>query len=104
MTRKTYFFEGCPWFKFNNLRIALGMAFKFYTSVAKELKLKVKKFWGIIRTFVEVTWEKLVQGFPPILNRVKVKQVQEARVNKFLFQNVQNNKILEISKIFKNNC
>ena len=26
----------------NNLGLALGMTFKFYTSVAKELKLKVK--------------------------------------------------------------
>ena len=104
MTRKTYFFEGWPWFKFNNLRLALGMALKFYTSVAKELKLKVKKFWGLIRTFVEVTWKKLVGGFPPILNRVKVKRAQEARVNKFLFQNVQNNEIFGISKMFKNNC
>ena len=46
---------------------------KFYTSVAKGLKLKVRKFWGLIPMFVEVTEEKLVGGFfapPPILNRV----------------------------------
>ena len=53
------------------------MALKFYTSVAKELKLKVRKFWGLIPTFGEVTGEKLVEGLfaPPrsflILNRVK---------------------------------
>ena len=52
------------------------MALKFYTSVAKELKLKVRKFWGLIPTFVEVTGEKLVGLFAPplpflILNRVK---------------------------------
>ena len=48
------------WFKFNNLRLTLGANLKFYTSVAKELKLKVRKFWGLIPTFVEVTEEKLV--------------------------------------------
>ena len=35
---------------------------------------------------------------PPILNRGKVKRAQEARVNQFFFQKVQNNEILEISK------
>ena len=51
------------------------MNFKFYTSVEKGLKLKVRKFYGLIPTFVEVTGEKLVGGpfWPPsILNRVKV--------------------------------
>ena len=43
----------------HNLGLALGMALKFYTSVAKWLKLKVKKFLGLIPTFVEVTGEKL---------------------------------------------
>ena len=77
------------------------MAFKFYTSVANELKLKVRKFWGLIFTFVEVTWEKLVGGILPILNRVKEKRAEEARVNQFLFQNAQNNEIFEISKMLK---
>ena len=35
---------------------------KFYTSVAKRLKLKVRKFWGLILTFSEVTEEKLIDG------------------------------------------
>ena len=47
------------------------MALKFYTSVAKKLKLKFREFWGKIPTFVEVKWEKLVGGFfvlpPPLL-------------------------------------
>ena len=60
LTRKTMFFEGWSWFKFSNLGLALGMTLKFYTSVAKELKLKARKFWGLILTFVEVTGEKLV--------------------------------------------
>ena len=38
------------------------MAFQFYTSLRKGLKLKVRKFWGLILTFVEVTGEKLVGG------------------------------------------
>ena len=41
LTRKTTFFEGWSWFKFNNLKLALGTNLKFYTSVAKRLKLKV---------------------------------------------------------------
>ena len=62
LTRKTAFFEGWSWFKFNHLEQALVTNFKVYTSVAKGLKLKVRKFWGPIRTFVEVTGEKLVGG------------------------------------------
>ena len=56
------FFEGCSWFKFNNLELALGMAFAFYKSVVKRLKLKVRKFWGLYSTFARVTAEKLVGG------------------------------------------
>ena len=41
------------------------MNLKFYTSVAKGLKLKVGKSWGLIPTFVEVTEGKLVGGVPP---------------------------------------
>ena len=37
-------------------------AFKFYTRMAKDLKLKVKSFWGLIPTFVEPTEEKPVPG------------------------------------------
>ena len=55
--------------------LALGLNMKFYTSVAKVLKLKVRKFWGLVSMFVEVTGEKLGGGspfyLPPILNRVK---------------------------------
>ena len=36
------------------------MALKFYTCVAKGLKLKVRKFHRLIPTFVEVAGEKLV--------------------------------------------
>ena len=42
------------------------MALTFYCSVAKGLKVKVEKFWGLI-TFIEVTGEKLIRGayLPP---------------------------------------
>ena len=58
LTRKNIFFEECCWFKFNNLGLALGMTYKFYTSVKKEFKLKVRKVLGLILTFVEFTGEK----------------------------------------------
>ena len=49
---------------------------KLYTSLSKGLKLKVRKFWGLILTFVEVTGEKLVGVgvvfLPPILIRVNI--------------------------------
>ena len=39
-------FEEWSWFNFNNLGLALGMALKFYSSVAKRIKLEVKKCRG----------------------------------------------------------
>ena len=60
--QKNQIFWGVLWLKFSNLRLVQGMTLKFYTSVAKELKLKVIKFWGLIPTYVEVTGEKLVKG------------------------------------------
>ena len=62
MSKKTAFFKGWSWFRFNNLELALGTDLNFYTSVVKRLELKVRKFWGLIPTFVEVTGEKLVVG------------------------------------------
>ena len=50
LARKTAFFDGWSWFKFDNLGLALGTNLKFYTNVAKGLKLKVGTFWGLIRT------------------------------------------------------
>ena len=65
--QKKHFFEGWSWFKFNNLGLALGMNLKFYSSVKKGLKLIVRKFLGLVSTFIEVTGEKLVGGLfgPP---------------------------------------
>ena len=73
-TRKSNFFEGCSLFKFNNLKLALGMVLKFSPTL--------QNFWGPIPTFAEVTAEKLVgrcgafctylrsppPSFPPNLN------------------------------------
>ena len=61
--------------KFNTLGLTIGTNLKFYTSVAKGLNLKVRKFCGLIPMFVEVIEEKLAGGLfasPPILNRVKI--------------------------------
>ena len=61
--------------------LALATNLKFYTSVAKRLTLKVRKFWGLIPTLVKVTREKLVRGVflpPPILNRVKEHLIEAA--------------------------
>ena len=75
LTRKTAFFEGWSWFRFNNLGLALGTNLEFYTSVAKGLKLKVRKFFRANSYVCRSYRGKLVVrggGFlPPILNRVK---------------------------------
>ena len=56
--------------------LTLDLALKFYISVAKGFKLKVRKFLGLIPTFLEVTGEKLVElPVPPILNRAKAESV-----------------------------
>ena len=60
--KNRFFFDGWSWFKFNNFGLASGTNLKFYASVAKGLKLKVRKFFGVVPTFVEVTGEKLVGG------------------------------------------
>ena len=62
--KKTAFFDGWSWFKFNNLGLAQGTKLKFYTSLSKGLKLKVRKFLGLILTFVEVIGKKLVGEGP----------------------------------------
>ena len=46
----------------NYLGLALAKILKLCTSVAKVLKLKIRKFWELISMFVEVTEEKLVEG------------------------------------------
>ena len=60
LTRKTAFIEGWSGFKFNNLGLTLGTNLKFYTSVEKGLNLRVRKFWRLIRMFVDITGKNLV--------------------------------------------
>ena len=62
LSRKRDFFEGWSWVRFYNLGLVLGVALKFYSSVAKELKLRVRKFWELICTFGIVTRGTLVRG------------------------------------------
>ena len=83
--QKRHFFEGCPWRKFNNLGLELGMVLKFYTSVTKGLKLKVRIYWWLVPRFVEIKWKKLIgEAFlaSPILNRVKLIGYTETFINK----------------------
>ena len=65
-------------------RKSLNLALNFYTSAVKGLKHKVRKIWGQIPTFVEVTEEKRVGDLfarkPSILNRVKVTIIRQTRL------------------------
>ena len=101
MTRKIAFFEGWSWFKFNNLGLALGTNLKFCTSVAKGLKLKVRKFSGPNSTFVEVTEEKLVGGAfldPPSCIGLRASDTYWDCLSFHFFQIIQK-RILRISLI-----
>ena len=40
-------FDKWFWFQLNNLGLVLDMAFEFYASVSKGLKLKVRTFFGV---------------------------------------------------------
>ena len=60
--RKVDITSGWSWFRFIDLGVALGKVLTFYISLAKELKLKGRKFWGLIPSFVVLKWEKLVEG------------------------------------------
>ena len=48
------------------------MALTFYTSMAKGLRQNVKKFWGPIPKFVEVTGRKGAFLAPFILDKLKL--------------------------------
>ena len=78
MTRKTAFFEGWSWFKFNNFGLALGANLKFYTSVEKRVKSKSQKFFWCKSYVCRSNREKIGGGggaggclASPILNKVK---------------------------------
>ena len=94
LTKKTIFFEGRCWLKFNNLGLSPCMALAFYKSVTKGLQLKVRKFLELIPAFEELTGEKLVGGpFCPSptpswigLNTIVVKRVETCRKNQLKFE------------------
>ena len=98
MTRKTDFFEGYSSFKFN-LGLAQGAALTFYISVAKEGKLKVRKFWGLIPTFVEVTGEQLVgEGFLKMFgdfSRLSMKDLKKCYLHDLDFASQLSSQILD---------
>ena len=62
LTRKNNFLEEWSWFKFNNLGLAIVTILKFYTIVSKGLKLKDRKFLGLLLVFAKDTGEKMVKG------------------------------------------
>ena len=75
--QKNHFFEGWSWFKFNDLELALGMALKFYTSMAKGLKAKSQKVL-VANSYVCRSYRGKTGRWPfcpppplPILSRVK---------------------------------
>ena len=47
------------------------MALKLYTNVAKELNLKVRKFWGLALMFIDLAGKKWKESFfATILNSI----------------------------------
>ena len=82
-------FEGWSLSRFNHFGLALRIALKFYTSVAKRLNLKIRKFWGLIAVFKRY-WGKTGRGTflsPCILNRVNEweKVCEEIKKKKEIF-------------------
>ena len=57
LSRKINFVEVRFKFNFNNFRVVLGIGLKLCTSVEKGLQLKLRKFYGLIGMFLEVTGE-----------------------------------------------
>ena len=53
-----------------NLGLALGMALKFYSSVAEGLKLEVREFWGGANSYVWRSYRGKTNRVS-FLNRVK---------------------------------
>ena len=95
--------EGYSWFKLNNLGPGLGMALTFYTNVAKGLKVKVRKFWVLSLTFVEVIGKKPVGGLfcPFTLNRVNIDtlSVMNEKKPNILVHTKGNKQIIKITNL-----
>ena len=69
------------------------MDFKFSMSMTKSLKLKVRKLLGLILTFAEVSWEKLIREAEILLHVLN--SVESIRIYGMLKKN-QNLKILRM--------
>ena len=60
--------------------------------------------WNLIQNLIRFTnYHYLHSAVWKALYNFKIKRAQEARYNKFLFQNVLSDEIFEIFKMFKNN-
>ena len=101
LTRKTAFFEGWSWLRLNNLGLALDKNLKFYTSVVKGLKLKVRKFGDnsyVCRSY----WGKTVRGggfLPPPSSWIGLK-FKKYSVNTKIWNRIIKNRTIEIKRIW----
>ena len=78
--QKNRYFEGWSWFRFNNLRLVLNKALKFYSNMAKRLKLKLRKCWG------KLVGDLFALSPPPILNRIKNELADSRSVKTYKIQ------------------
>ena len=90
---KTIFFESCSWFKFNNLGLALSMALKVYTSVAKGLKLLGE---GIGAFCSLRSWIVNNFYFPPEFHSHSVKSTGLDKKDRILSSILSSNKIINL--------
>ena len=75
---------------FNNLGLALGLALKFYKTVAKELKLKVKVFGAnsyVSRSYREKT------GRRPLVSPILIRVNELVSSNFVIFRRCCNNSL-----------
>ena len=74
--------------------LTLGIALESSASLAKGLKLKIRKCWLLIPTVVEVTWEKLAGFFfipqPPFRTRLTLSSKLR---NTYTFAQLENSKM-----------
>ena len=78
------------------------MPLKFRISLEKGLRLKVRKFWRLIPTLVEVTGEKLIGGLLhtpqhrlPNLKRVKIAKDVRLNSNNYFIKKIPNKRELQ---------
>ena len=93
---KPLFIEGCSCFRFNNLELALGTNLKFYTSVAKGLILKVRKF---CRSYRRKTGRGGLFAPPPSWIRLISKTTRHSKTVLQQLKNLQNTLKIQIQDI-----